>query len=377
MIDRLTERVQAALVQRDRDGLRRRLAARAVDQSLIDLSNNDYLRLSQHPKVIAAGKAALECWGASASASPLITGYTEEHAQLELRLAEWTGFSSGLVWNTGYAANQAVLSVFPKKGDLVLADRLIHNSMISGILRSGARLLRYDHLDVDHLEKLILEHHGNDRTIFVVTESVFSMDGDYPDLKTMAELKKRYGFVWIVDEAHAVGWYGKRGSGLVEETEVSDSVDVLVGTLGKGLGSMGAYTLFHDAALRDYLINFAGEFIYSTYLAPSCTAAARAAINITETLSDERSVWQSRSLKLRQEIAGAASGDSPIVPVVIGDPVETLRIAAELKTRGFLVGAVRPPTVPEGGSRLRISLNSQLSNADECSLIKAMQEVRP
>lgn len=373
VVNHFWQDLDASLAQRDAEDLRRSLSPRSVESGLIDLSNNDYLRLSQHPDVIAAGQAALAKWGASASASPLISGYTEEHAALEQELAEWAGFTHGLVWNSGYAANQAVLGKLPKRGDLVLADRLIHQSMIDGVLRSGARLQRYRHLDLEHLEELLATH--NDRRIFVVTESVFSMDGDYPDLRAMAALKERYEFVWIVDEAHAIGWYGERGSGLAEAAGVAKAVDVFVGTLGKGLGSMGAFTLFHKVNLREYLINFAGEFIYSTYLAPACAAAARKAVEVASSMSDERVAWLKRSSEFRNSIASAPNGDSPIVPVMLPSAAATMRAATTLREYGFLVGAVRPPTVPDNSSRLRISLNTTLSKTDEIRLAMVLQEV--
>jgi len=365
-------RVNQRMAERAREGALRTLTPRSCNARLIDLSNNDYLRLASHPEVIAAGQAALERWGASASASPLISGYTADHASLEARLCEWAGFAHGLIWNTGHSANQAILSLLPQRGDLVLADRLIHQSMISGILRSGARLRRYRHRDLDHLETL-LGGVRDRRQIFVVTESVFSMDGDYPDLAAMARLKERYGFLWIVDEAHALGWYGERGSGLVEACGVAEQVDVFVGTLGKALGSMGAFTLFRQACLRDFFVNFAGEFIYSTYLAPACAAVAKVAVDLIEERTN-RLAWQSRSRDLRQAIQ-AVGGDSPIIPLITGSNEHTMRAAAQLRVRGFAVGAVRPPTVPAGEGRIRISLNTALTTDDESALIAAVKEV--
>lgn len=340
-----------------------------------DLSGNDYLRLSRHPQVVAAAVSALGKWGVSSSGSPLISGYTSAHRELEERLCTWSGFGHGLVWNTGYAANQAVLSTLPQRGDIVLADRLIHNSMVAGLVHSGARLQRYRHCDIGHLEALLAQYATGGRQVFVVTESVFSMDGDYPDLRHMAALKERYGFFWIVDEAHALGWYGTRGSGLAEHCGVAAAVDVLVGTLGKGLGAMGAYTLFHDASLRAYLINFAGEFIYSTYLAPACAAAASAAVDIVEAGgAAERARLHALSRSVREILPGAPDGDSPIVPVLIGGAVQTLAIAERLRVGGFSVGAVRPPTVPEGGSRLRLSLHAQLTAKNIATLAQAIKE---
>jgi len=371
-VNRILGRIEAQLRQRDLESSRRRLIPRTAGRELCDLSNNDYLRLSRHPQVIAAAREALEKWGASSSASPLISGYTDAHASLEAKLCAWSGFAHGLIWNTGHSANQAILSGLPQAGDLVFADRFIHQSMISGLLRSGARLQRYRHRDLDHLASLLRQADCG-RSVFVVTESVFSVDGDAPDLRAMAALKERHGFFWIVDEAHAIGWYGDRGSGLVEAAGVADQVDVLVGTLGKGLGSMGAFTLFQSEALREFCVNHSSEFIYSTYLAPACAVAAAAAVDIVASRSD-RPHWQARSRALRGRLPGAPAGDSPIIPVRAGENEAVLRAASRLRAHGFVVGAVRPPTVPQGEARLRISLHTELSSGDEDRLVAAVEE---
>lgn len=370
-----------ALAQRAQDNLARVLVPRAHDSPdlLLNLANNDYLRLSQHERVIAAAQDATRQWGTSSSASPLITGYTTLHQTLEERLATWHGFATGLLWNTGYAANHAVLAQLPSRGDLVVADRLIHNSMITGILRSGAQLIRYKHCDVDHLQAILAQECVPGRTIFVVTETVFSMDGDYPALHTIAALKERYGFFWIVDEAHALGWYGERGSGLVEQCGCQPAVDVLVGTLGKGLGSMGAYTLFQDDVLRRYFINFSGEFIYSTYLPPSAVAAALEAVNLCQDYGDQaRLAWQQQSATFRQQLMDAgwhsAEGDSPIVPIAMPDAAAAMTAASQLQLQGIQVVAIRPPTVPH--SRLRLSLNATLTAADYQQIVQAMTTLR-
>lgn len=392
--DALQQRLDAELAQRSEKGLLRTIKARDAAgegphgrqprtdncqphaEDWRDLASNDYLRLSRHPAVIAAAVEATQKWGASSSASPLISGYTTAHAELEQRLCAWGSFPHALVWNTGYAANQAVLSTLPQSGDIVLADRLIHNSMITGLVRSGARLQRYRHCDLDHLETLLRQFASGERCVFVVTESVFSMDGDAPDMQRLAHLKNRYRFFLIVDEAHALGWYGARGSGLLEQSGTGEAADIVVGTLGKGLGSMGAYTLLRSEALRSYLINFAGEFIYSTYLPPACACAATAAINIVDALgAKERGRLHALSRSVRAALPGAPQGDSPIVPLPLGDAGKTMHAATLLRSAGFSVGAVRPPTVPEGSSRLRFSLHTQLSTAHIETLAHSVQEV--
>ena len=288
MNEALLQRLRQSLAQREGSSLRRKLTARASDDKRVNLADNDYLGLSRDPAVIAAGVAALQEWGASAAASPLVTGYTEIHQKLEQTLAAWQGYAHGLVMNTGFAANSAVLGGLPKKGDLILADRLVHASMLDGIMASGARLRRFAHNDLDALELMLHEEPALDGVIFVVTESVYSMDGDSPDLKRLASLRKRFGFCWVLDEAHATGWYGAKGSGLQEGQGAFAAADIVVGTLGKGLGSQGAFVLSHAPEVRDALINFAGEFVYSTYLAPSCAAAALAAIDRVKGMSGER-----------------------------------------------------------------------------------------
>jgi 8-amino-7-oxononanoate synthase len=375
----LLKRLRQSLAQREGSSLRRKLSARASADTRINLADNDYLALSHDPVVVAAGVAALQEWGASSSASPLVTGYTEIHQKLEHTLAAWQGYEQGLVMNTGFSANSAVLGGLPKKGDLILADRLVHASMLDGIMASGARLRRFAHNDLDALELMLHEEPALDGVIFVVTESVYSMDGDSPDLKRLASLRKRFGFCWVLDEAHATGWYGTTGSGLQEEQGAFAAADIVVGTLGKGLGSQGAYVLSHASEVRDSLINFAGEFVYSTYLAPSCAAAALAAVERVKGMSGERAELHALSHAWRDGLleAGFAvpSGDSPIIPLILGDSDVTLKYATALRAAGFMVSAIRPPTVPVRTGRIRISLRRGLSPSVLSSFLTALKGV--
>ena len=379
MNEALLQRLRQSLAQREGSSLRRKLTARASDDKRVNLADNDYLGLSRDPAVIAAGVAALQEWGASAAASPLVTGYTEIHQKLEQTLAAWQGYAHGLVMNTGFAANSAVLGGLPKKGDLILADRLVHASMLDGIMASGARLRRFAHNDLDALELMLHEEPALDGVIFVVTESVYSMDGDSPDLKRLASLRKRFGFCWVLDEAHATGWYGSTGSGLQEAQGAFAAADIVVGTLGKGLGSQGAYVLSHAPEVRDSLINFAGEFVYSTYLAPSCVAAALAAIDRVKGMSGERGELHALSQAWRDGLVEAGfavpSGDSPIIPLILGDSDVTLKYATALRAAGFMVSAIRPPTVPVRTGRIRISLRRGLSPAVLSSFVSALKGV--
>jgi 8-amino-7-oxononanoate synthase len=375
----LLQRLRQSLAQREGSSLRRKLSARASSDKRVNLADNDYLGLSRDPAVIAAGVGALHEWGASSSASPLVTGYSEIHQKLEQTLAAWQGYEHGLVMNTGFSANSAVLGGLPRKGDLILADRLVHASMLDGILKSGARLRRFAHNDLDALELMLHEEPALDGVIFVVTESVYSMDGDSPDLRRLASLRQRFGFCWVLDEAHATGWYGATGSGLQEGQGVPAAADIVVGTLGKGLGSHGAYVLAHAPEVRDALINFAGEFIYSTYLAPASAAAALAAINRVRALASERPSLHALSVEWRDGLCAAGfavpSGDSPIIPLILGDSDVTLRYAEALRGAGFLVSAIRPPTVPVRTGRIRISLRRGLPAESLASFLSVLKGV--
>jgi len=375
----LQSRLKAKLDERKRAGLFRSLQSSNADLGILNLANNDYLDLAKDKRMQSAGIEALKRYGCSSSASPLITGYGRVHEELKQTLCRWHGFSHGLIWNSGYAANQAVLSLLPQKGDLVLADRLVHNSILSGILKSGARLIRYRHTDLDHLEALLVDHSEAKRSIFVVTESVFSMDGDWPDLERLAKLKESFEFFWILDEAHALGWHGDQGQGLASELGVDDRLDLLVGTMGKALGSLGAYTLFRGESVRDYLVNFSEEFIYSTYLSPANAAIAVEALDIIRASATLRRQGREISKAIRSSLnalgLSVAEGDSNIISIVIGDADKTMRAARLLNSQGILVGSIRPPTVPKETSRLRISLKATLTSEDVERILAAFGQV--
>lgn len=364
----LQKNIADYLAKRANAGLLRTLTASRVKQDTqgLYLNLNDYLQLSNHPAVIHAAQQALETWGTSSAGSPFVSSYWPIHEELEHALKEWCGFEYGLLWNSGYTANKALLSTLPQKGDVVLADRYVHNSMLLGVQETQAKLIRYHHLDLNHLEYLLSTHCHPHRTVFVITESVFSMEGDYPDLTQMSRLKERYPFFWIVDEAHALGWYGPKGNGIVATFDVAEHVDILVATLGKALASQGAFTLFHHPDLRTYLSNRTSEFIYSTYLTPAATAASLAAIKIIQTESIlHQPQWLADTLKLKHQLKSFFPDlpltNSPIIPLIVGDPNQTLDFAAKLaEQQQIYVGAIRPPSVPPNTSRLRLSLHCHL-----------------
>ena len=328
----------------------------------LNLCSNDYFQLRYDPRVIAGAKEACEKYGTGSGASPLLSGFLPCHQSLLDQLKSWKKKTFGMLFNAGFLANQALLKHLPGKNDLVLADRLIHHSMAQALTQGAARFKRYHHLDLDHLEELLNANHNDYETVFVVTESVFSMDGDYPDLKKLVELKKHYSFILILDEAHGTGVFGETGAGLAEEMQVQDQVDIIIGTLGKSLASMGAYVLSDSSTVIDFLINRAGEFIYSIFLSPPQVGSAEAAVLLLQSSQDSRKYLQKVSANFRRKLGlveqELMTPSSPIVPVLIGDPVKTLELRNNLLQQGIMVGAVRPPTVPPHTSRLRISLHT-------------------
>lgn len=378
MHNALNKNIHEYLKEREKAKLLRELTTCVVENNSTNLylNLNDYLQLSKHPSIIQAAQKALEEWGTTSGGSPAVGSYWPIHQALEDALKKWCGFEYGLLWNSGYTANKALLSVLPQKGDVVLADRFVHNSMLLGMQETQAKLIRYHHLDLNHLEDLLRLYTHPDRTVFVITESVFSMEGDYPDFSQMSFLKDRYHFFWIVDEAHGLGWYGPKGNGLVAKFGVEKNVDILVATLGKALASQGAFTLFHHPHLRSYLINRTPEFIYSTYLTPAATAASLAAIEVIQAEYIVRQAqWLSQTLNLKNRLKhffpSVPLYDSPILPLVIGEPETTLRMAAQLVEQHHIyVGAIRPPSVPKDTSRLRLSLHC---NVDFESLAQTLE----
>jgi 8-amino-7-oxononanoate synthase len=339
-----------------------------------NLISNDYFQLRFNPKVIAGAKIASEKYGCGSGASPLLSGFLSCHQELLDEILNWKQKSFGMLFNSGFVANQAVLKNLPGKNDFVLADRLIHHSLAQALINCHAKFKRYSHLDMKELEILLQKNYNNYDTVFVVTESVFSMDGDYPDLKALIALKKKYPFILILDEAHGTGVFGKNGGGLAEEMNVLDEVDITIGTLGKALASMGAYVLANNQSIIDYLTNQAGEYIYSTFLPPAQVGAALESIKLIKTFDEQRKKMRSLS-KYFRECLNQKSGvvESPIIPILIGDPQKTLKLRDQLLNNGILVGAVRPPTVPEDSSRLRISLHSKISESLVDELIKILK----
>jgi len=332
------------------------------DHPLIDLSSNDYLGLAGDERLTEALVEGAARWGGGARASRLIVGHTEAHQILEWRLASLKGTESALVFPSGYQTNVGLLSTLVDRHDAVIADRLSHASIIDGIRLSGARLERFRHNDLDDLEKRLSE---STRRTVVVTESVFSMDGDVAPLPEILDLSVRYGALLVVDEAHATGVLGARGGGAWEHFGLPTDPDVpvvLMGTLSKALGCQGGF-ICGSRSLIDYLVNRCRAFIYSTGLSPAVVWAAVKALDIMETDTALRKALHTNVSLLRTSLSCVALEENrepatAILPVIIGDAAECVAVSHRLVERGVLAFPVRPPTVPEGRSRLRLTVTA-------------------
>ncbi|MDD5176848.1 MAG: 8-amino-7-oxononanoate synthase [Sterolibacterium sp.] len=377
------EAIEATLAQLDSAHRRRRLRPVAIPgprlvladgRSLIDASSNDYLGLSQHPATKARAIEWVERFGAGARASRLVTGTLEALAELEARLAAFKGAEAALIFNAGYQANAAVLPVLCDlaggRDALVFTDRLNHASLHAGCAAAGVRQIRFRHNDLAHLEELLAQY-ANGEPAFIITESVFSMDGDRADVAPLAAIARRHGAVLYLDEAHATGVLGPQGRGLAGAA----SGAVVMGTLGKAFGAAGAY-IAGSRQLIDYLVNRCAGIIYSTAPAPAACGAVDAALDLIPTMDRERALLAVRGERLRQRLAhlgiSTLGSTTQIVPAVLGSEEAALAAQKRLEERGVLAVAIRPPTVPESASRLRFSLSSAHSDADFELLLDAV-----
>ena len=341
----------------EEQGLRRTLHPPAG----IDLSSNDYLGLAQHPRIKAAMAAAVEREGAGSTGSRLLRGERDSFAALERRFAQFKGTESALYFSSGYLANIAVMTTFAEAGDVIVSDAHNHASLIDGIRLSPARRHIFPHNDVAAVRRA-LEGEGAER--FVVVESLFSMDGDEAPLGDYAELCAQSGAHLIVDDAHAVGIYGSRGSGLIEEHGVAEQVFLSVSTAGKAMGVAGAFVTGPAWAI-EYLIQRARPFIFSTAPPPALASAIYTSLTLIEQEPERRERVRELAAVLRAHLTEAGvpigPGTSHIVPVLIGDNDAAVALAGMLQREGFDVRAIRPPTVPPGTARLRVSVNANLT----------------
>ncbi len=334
---------------------------------LLNLSSNDYLGIGDDRSFLKSyldtGDETSGRYAMTSSSSRLLTGNHEQYGEIEEILASWYQRQGALVFNSGYHANTGILPALSGRHDLILSDRLNHASIIDGCRIAEAPFRRYRHLDYDHLESLLKEAADSARQVFIVTESVFSMDGDCADLDRLCELRDRYGAFLIVDEAHGAGTFGQTGQGLCEASGCTGSIDMIVGTFGKAFASVGAYGIMDDL-FRDYLVNTMRPFIFTTALPPVVLGWSRRALEKQMSMDSQRRHLQSLAERLRRALAAegfAVQGESQIVPVIMGSNDKALLAAVRLQQEGFFVMAVRPPTVPENTARIRISLRADLS----------------
>lgn len=363
--------VQAVLADLDRQQLRR--SRRTADPQLVDFSSNDYLGLAKHPEIAAAMGECAASRGAGSGASHLVTGHGVEHSRLEDDLAAFLGRQRALLFSTGYMANLGVMAALADRSDTVLLDKLCHASLIDGGLLSGARFRRYAHVDAAAAESAM-----TDTVSVVATDGLFSMDGDVGPLRDLSATCSRHEAWLVVDDAHGIGVLGRHGRGTVEHFGLgADEVPVLVGTLGKALGVFGAFVA-GSADLIELLMQKARTYIYTTALPQPVAAAARRALEISD-----REVWRrervlSLSARFRDGArqAGLPLMDTelvtPIQPVLLGSAEAALRAQLKLMSEGFGVVAIRPPTVPSGKARLRVSLSASHTEAQVDSLVAAL-----
>lgn len=347
-------------------------------QPLLAFCSNDYLGLANHPEVIAAWQAGAERWGVGGGASHLVVGHSTPHHQVEEALAELTGRPRALLFSTGYMANLGAITALVGQGDTVLQDRLNHASLLDGGLLSGARFNRYLHNDAVSLANRLGKACGN---TLVVTDGVFSMDGDLADLPALAEVARARGAWLMVDDAHGLGTLGARGGGIVEHFGLGiEDVPVLIGTLGKACGTAGAFVAGSDD-LIEALVQFARPYIYTTSQPPALACATLKSLELVR-----RETWRREHLAglIRQFREGAAQiglqlmdSPTPIQPLLIGDSAQALRLSQMLRERGLLVTAIRPPTVPAGSARLRVTLSAAHSEAQVQLLLNALADCYP
>jgi 8-amino-7-oxononanoate synthase len=353
------------------DGPRLRVAGREV----VSFASNDYLGLAGDPAVRAAAIEAIRRWGVGAGGSRLMAGTTAEHVQLERRLAEFEQVEAVVVASTGWMANQLAVAALAGAGDLICGDKLNHASLIDAARASGAVLRTYRHADLQRLRDLLDRYRSRHRRCLIVTDGVFSMDGDLAPLEALVGLKGEYDAQLLVDEAHATGVLGPGGRGAAALAGVSEHIDATVGTLSKALGSLGGFVAV-PAVLAETIRNTGRPYLFTTALPPAVCAAACEALRIVhdEPQRREKLLGLAHRLRRRLDAGGASVADwpTPIVPVIVGTAAKALEVSQALLAEGLLVPAIRPPTVPRGTSRLRISLSSAHEEADVDRLAAAI-----
>lgn len=347
-------------------------------RKVLGLCSNNYLGLANHPDLIAAAHRSLEVDGLGAGASRLVSGSMDAHEEAERALAEFVGAEASILFSTGYAANVGTLAALVGPGDVVFSDALNHASLIDGCRLSKAQVHVYRHLDVEHLEGLLREHRPNHGTALIVTDSIFSMDGDEAPLPALRALADRHDAALLLDEAHAVGVLGPGGRGLAARDGVTP--DLLVGALGKAFGLAGTFVAAAEPVV-ELLRNRARSFVFSTAPLPLTARAATAAVPLVLAADERRATVLRHATRLRTELRELGyrvpEGGSPIVPVVIGDAGETYALSQRLLDAGVFAQAIRPPTVARGTARLRVVPIATHSDADLDHALQAFRTCRP
>ncbi|MBM7243242.1 8-amino-7-oxononanoate synthase [Rhodococcus fascians] len=353
--------LDAAAYDRRAAGRERVVHARSPEDSTLDLASNDYLGLSRHPHVVDAACAATRRWGAGSTGSRLVTGTTTAHEQLEQDLADFVGAETGLVFSSGYTANLGVVTALADRDSVVISDAASHASLIDACRLSRARVAVARHRDVEHVEQLLRER--TESRALVVTDSIFSADGDLAPLHELYAACRRWNAVLIVDEAHGLGVRGDGGRGAVHDAGVAGLPDlVITATLSKALGSQGGVVL-GPASVRHQVLHSARSFVFDTALAPAAVGAASAALAVLRSEPDRVAAIGRRAGQLAVA-AGVSPTASAVVPVVLGDAVRAVRAAGECLDLGVRVGCFRPPSVPANASRLRLTARADLSDID-------------
>lgn len=368
-------------------GLRRRPTVRESSQGagivvdgrrLVNFGSNDYLNLAADPRLAAAARAALDEGGWGAGASPLVTGRSKWHARLEEQLAEFNRAEAALVFSSGFAANSATIAALVGAGDAVFSDEHNHASIIDGCRLSQANAIVYRHADAGHLDDLLAAHRSNGKRL-IVTDTVFSMDGDAAPLVDIAAIARRRGAMLMFDEAHATGVFGASGRGLAEALGVCDAVDVHVGTLSKALGCAGGF-LTGSRRLIDWLYNRARAYVFSTAPPDALCAAACAALDVVRDEPERRVELLAKAERLRAALTAqgwdTGRSSTQIVPIVVGEATTAVALAERLHERGLFVPGIRPPTVPLGQSLLRVSLTAGHTDEHAARLVAAFGELR-
>ena len=371
--------LKAALADLEQRNLRR--TRRVVHEDVVNFCSNDYLGLAKHPAVVKAFQDAAAKYGVGSGASHLVTGHGPEHEALEAALADFTGREKALVFSTGYMANMGVIGALADQNAALVSDKLNHASLIDGCRLSGAKSLRYRHADAGHAFELLSALDAAVDTRLLISDGVFSMDGDLAPLPELARAARQTGAWLMVDDAHGLGIVGATGRGTCEHCGLNaGDVPVLVGTFGKAFGTFGAFVA-GDADLIDFLIQKSRPYIYTTALPPALAAATRAALEVSQRESWRREKVLAYAQKVRRALpqffpeTREPLPGTTILPAVMGDSQRALAASKALENKGFLVTAIRPPTVPAGTARLRITLSAAHEDSQVDGLIAALGEL--